>query len=234
LGIPLSTLLAGAGVGGVAVALAAQDALKNVIAGMLITLDKPFRLGDRIIIKGRDGVVEGVGLRSVRLRTGSGHLITIPNSHVSSGDVENTSVRPHIQRVTDIALPLDLSRAKVEQAVRIVKGILQDHPGLDPKLPPRVFVPDLNRDSLTLRLICWYHPPDYWDYVAFCDETNLAIIEAFERAEIPFAPPTQRTFFDAFPGSPIGLKVDTKLSSNRGSEGSGALKEPRESDGRSA
>ena len=79
LGIPLTTLLASAGVGGVAVALAAQDSLKNFFGTMMIILDKPYRLDERIVIKGYDGFVEEIGLRSTKLRLLNGHQATIPN-----------------------------------------------------------------------------------------------------------------------------------------------------------
>jgi MscS family membrane protein len=79
IGIPLTTLVAGAGVSGLALALAAQDMLKNVFGSIMISLDKPYRVGERIVVKDYDGAVEEVGLRSTKIRMLTGHQTTIPN-----------------------------------------------------------------------------------------------------------------------------------------------------------
>ena len=193
LGIPLSTLLAGAGVGGLALALAAQDALKNLFGSMMIFFDKPYRVGERIVTKGYDGTVEEIGLRSTRLRLLTGHLVTIPNEDMARSHIENIGRRPHIRRCTSVALQLDTPPEKVTQAVELIRNLLSDHEGMDHQYPPRVYFDEFNRDSLRIRIFYWYHPPNYWDFVAFGEKLNLRIIEAFKQADIQLAPPTQVT-----------------------------------------
>lgn len=194
IGIPLSTLLTGAGVGGLALALAAQDMLKNVFGTIMISLDKPYRVGERIVVKGYDGIVEEVGLRSTKIRTLTGHLTSIPNEEMARSDVENIGRRRSIRRITDIAIPLDTPPEKVQQAVEILRGLLDNHEGFHEDYPPRVFFNEFNRDSLNIRVMLWYHPANYWDFLAFSQRINQQIVESFQADDIPFAPPTNRTF----------------------------------------
>ena len=195
LGIPLTTLLAGAGVGGLAFALAAQDTLKNLFGSMMIFLDKPYRVGERIVTKNYDGVVEEIGLRSTRIRLLTGHQVTIPNEDMARTHIENIGRRPHIRRATSLALRLNTPTEKVQQAVEIVKGLLADHEGMEADFPPRVFFDEFNRDSLRIRILYWYHPPDYWKYVAFGEKLNLRILEALNAEGIELALPTSETHF---------------------------------------
>ncbi len=193
LGIPLTTLLAGAGVGGLAVALAAQDSLKNLFGSMMILLDKPYRVGERILTGGYDGIVEEIGLRSTRLRTLTGHQVTIPNESMARADIENIGRRPHIRRLTDLRLPIETPLEKVDKAVGIVRDALRDHEGMVEDFPPRAFFTDFNPDSLNIRMIYWFHPPNYWDFLDFSQNLNLRIKREFEAEGIRFAPPTSVT-----------------------------------------
>lgn len=204
LGIPLSTLLAGAGVGGLALALAAQDTIKNLFGSIMIVLDKPFQVGERIITNKYDGVVEEIGLRSTKLRLLTGHLAAIPNEELARRDIENVGRRRHIRRTTDIAIRLDTTTEKAREAVDIVRQVLHEHEGMEPDFPPRVYLNEFNRDSLNIRMIYWYHPPDYWDYLAFGQRVNLQIKDHFEAAGIDFALPATTTFLAQDEKSPPG------------------------------
>ncbi len=93
LGFPAFSVLAGLGVGGLAVALAARDSLANLFGSVLIMFEKPFRVGHRIRLSGSEGVVEDVGFRSTRIRTADNSLISIPNNAVVNATVENLSLR---------------------------------------------------------------------------------------------------------------------------------------------
>ncbi|MCA9117926.1 MAG: mechanosensitive ion channel, partial [Planctomycetaceae bacterium] len=108
LGIPLTTLLASAGVGGLAVALAGQSMLKGLFGTLTIMLDKPFREGERIRVKGHDGYVEEIGLRSTRIRSFlTSHLIAIPNDQMADSEIENIGRRDTLRRTADLRIPLD-------------------------------------------------------------------------------------------------------------------------------
>lgn len=197
LGIPFTTLLAGAGVGGLAFALAAQDAIKNLFGSMMIFLDKPYRVGERIVTSGFDGVVEEIGLRSTKIRLLTGHQVTIPNEDMARSHIENIGRRPHIRRCTNLALELSTPPELAEKAVQLIQGLLENHEGMHPDFPPRVFFDEFNRDSLRIRILYWYHPPNYWDYVAYGEKLNLQIMEALSAEGIRLALPASETHFSS-------------------------------------
>lgn len=93
LGVNISSLLAGLGLGGLAVALAAQDTVKNVFGSLTVLVDKPFQVGDLVVIDDVEGTVEEVGFRSTRVRTATNSLVTVPNANLISSNVENLGVR---------------------------------------------------------------------------------------------------------------------------------------------
>jgi len=214
IGFNVGTLLAGLGVGGIAIALAAQDTLKNFIASIMILLDKPYRIGQRIVVKGHDGVVEAIGLRSTRIRLLTGHQTTIPNDEMVKIDIENIGRRPHIRRLTNITIRHDTPLGKVEKAVRIIENILENHEGMDPKFPPRVYFNEFNHDSLNILVLYWYHPPNYWDFLALNQRVNTQIMREFEMEGIKFALPTTKTYLTQDDGQPLhlGIAKDSHLT----------------------
>lgn len=190
-GKEITSILAGLGIGGLAVALAAQDTLRNFFGSIVLLVDKPFEIGDRINIDGHDGPVESVGLRSTRIRTLEGHLVSIPNGELANKSIWNIAKRPHIRRVFNIGITYETPLEKVHEAKAIMEDVLRDHPGMHPDYPPRVYFNNFNDSSLNLFAIYWYHPPAYWDYMQFTDQVNTAILDRFNQAGIEFAYPTQ-------------------------------------------
>lgn len=189
LGIKLTTLLASAGIGGLAIALAAQDTLKTLFGTIMLMADKPFRVGERIQFNKYDGNVEDIGLRSTRVRLLTGNLVTIPNDELARFDIENITRRPHIRRTANIKIPLDTPREKVERCLDLIRTALKDHEGMNPDFPPRVFFNDFNDDSFNIKIFYWFSPPEYWDYLAFSEKLNLSIFQAFEEQGIQFSQP---------------------------------------------
>jgi len=213
-GKPLSALLAGLGIGGLAVALAAQDTLKNFFGSIMIMLDKPFNVGQRVLVEGIDGVVENIGFRSTRVRTPTGHLVTVPNEKMATNSVENIGRRPSIRRLTNITITYDTPPAKVERALEIIREILDNHEGMNPDFPPRVYFNEFNDTSLNIIMIYWFFPADYWVYMAFTEKVNLKIMRAFEKEGIEFAFPTSTTYLAHDERRPlhISLSSDAQLS----------------------
>ena len=194
LGFPLTTLLASAGIGGLAVALSAQGMIKGLFGTITILLDRPFRVGDRIAVKGQDGTVEDIGLRSTKIRAFlTNHLITIPNDQMAEAEIENIGKRKHIRRMSDLHIPIDTSREKVEKAINAIRTILHNHEGMDPEYPPRVYFSEFNPDSFNIHVIYWYTPPDLWSYYAFCEKVNMEIFRAFEEQGIQFSLPLRHS-----------------------------------------
>lgn len=190
-GKEITSILAGLGIGGLAFALAAQDTIKNFFGSMVLLSDKPFEIGDRINVDGYDGPVEAVGLRSTRIRTLDGHLVTIPNGELANKSIWNIAKRPYIRRLFNITITYDTPPEKVREAKAIIEDILANHEGMSADFPPRCYFNDFLDASLNLICIYWYHPPAYWDFLAFTESVNLQILERFNAAGIDFAFPTQ-------------------------------------------
>ncbi len=192
----IGTILAAAGIGGLAFALAAQDTIANLFGSVSIFADRPFRVGDRIRVGGFDGPVEDVGFRSTRIRTLDGHLVTVPNSKVVNDMVENISKRPSIKRVLNIGVTYETNADKIEKAIDIVKKILADVKQInhDPNAPPRIYFTEFNDCSLNILVLYWFTPPDYWNFLEVNEKINLDIMRAFEAEKIEFAFPTQTLY----------------------------------------
>tara|TARA_R110002073_G_scaffold288039_1_gene452778 strand:- start:1223 stop:2935 length:1713 start_codon:yes stop_codon:yes gene_type:complete len=200
MGVPLATVLTGAGVTGLAIALAAQESLRNIFGSMMLLLDKPFQVGQRVKVRGHDGTVEEIGIRSTKIRLTNGHVTSIPNDDVAKADIENIGQRLFIRRVMDVTITYDTPLEKIDEAVAIIKDILSvqvldgeeinrcvNRSGYE----PRVAFNELNSDSLNIMVIYWYFPPVYWDYMAHATYVNRALIKRFNEAGIDFAFPTQ-------------------------------------------
>jgi MscS family membrane protein len=193
LGIPVTTLLASAGIGGLAVALGAQDTLKTLFGTMTLLTDKPFRVGERIVVGKYDGFVEDIGLRSTKLRLLTGHQVAVPNDELARIDIENVGRRRHIRRIANIHIPLDTPREKLEKAVAAIRAAVANHEGMDPALPPRVCFFDFHPTAFVIRVIYWYNPPEYWDYLALSEKINFEIFRVLDEQQIQFSPPTRLT-----------------------------------------
>lgn len=187
--------LAGLGIAGLAVSLAAQDSLKSLFGSVTILLDQPFRVGDRIVFGNYEGTIEEIGFRSTRLRTSNGHLVTIPNSRIASEPIENPARRPFIRRVINLAVACDTPPAKIDQAVQAIRKIL-DRPGIREPLqpvinaktqPPRVYFSEINRDSLNIQITYCYAPDAYWEYMEHAQALNLCILQELADSGIRFA-----------------------------------------------
>lgn len=191
---PLTTIVTGLGVGGLALALAAQETIKNFFGSIVIFADKPFELGERIVVGGHDGVIEEVGFRSTRIRTLDGHLVTAPNGELANQMIQNIGKRPYIRRIMNVTITYDTSPEKVQEALDILRGILDNHEGMDEEFPPRVYFNDYNASSLNLFAIYWYHPADYWKYLAHAEKVNMELFRRYSDAGIEFAFPTQTLY----------------------------------------
>ncbi|MBN2516870.1 MAG: mechanosensitive ion channel family protein [Deltaproteobacteria bacterium] len=209
-GKPMTTLLAGLGIGGLAVALAAQDTLKNLFGSFMLMIDKPFVVGDWVRIEGANATVEEIGLRSTRIRTFGGHIITIPNEKMAGMSIENVQRRPFIRRWLNVTVTYDTPPDKVEKAVSIIKDILKDRPELDPSHPARVHFNEFNDASLNIIVAYWFKQNDYWASVEFNEKINFEIMRAFEAEGIEFAFPTTTTYLAQDDRRPLTVAISGK------------------------
>ncbi|MHC4425583.1 MAG: mechanosensitive ion channel family protein [Planctomycetota bacterium] len=192
----VQSILLGAGVGGIAIALAAKDTVANFFGSVTIFADRPFQMGEMIKIGEHSGPVEEVGFRSTRVRTLQGHLVTIPNSVITNTSVENIGRRPFIRRTSNLTITYDSGHAKTEKAVEIVKEVLAGVPEVntDPEKLPRVYFSDFNDWSLNIYMSYWVKPPDYWLCQEVNERVNFEIMKRFEAEQIEFAFPSQTLY----------------------------------------
>ncbi len=220
----IGALLAGLGIAGLAVSLAAQDSLKNLFGSVTIVLDRPFQVGERIIYSSYDGVIEEIGLRSTKLRTLTGHVVTIPNAKIVNDPVENVGQRPSIRRTMNVTITYDTPLEKIREAVEILRNLLEEDGIREPihatingaELPPRVYFNDYNAESLNIFVIYWYAPPAYWDYMDHAQRLNLRIFEEFEKAGIEFAFPTQTIYLAHDAKRQLAIEMLSKGMEQRG------------------
>ena len=206
-GVNIGPLLASLGIGGIAIALAAKDSIANFFGTLTILFDKPFQVGERILIENYDGVVEGVGFRSTRIRTLTGHLVTIPNEKIVNSGLENIGKRPHIRWLTNITITYDTPPDRVEKAVSIIKEILDNHEGMHPDFPPRVYFNGFNDWSLNIMVIAWYHPANYWDMQEWQQRTCLMVLRRFNDEGIDFAFPSRTLYLANDDNRQLKLKM---------------------------
>ncbi|MBW7992294.1 MAG: mechanosensitive ion channel family protein [Planctomycetes bacterium] len=192
----VKSLMLSAGVGGIAVALAAKDTIANFFGSVTIFADRPFQMGELVKIGEHVGPVEEVGFRSTRIRTLQGHLVTIPNSVITTSSVENIGRRPFIRRTSNVTITYDSGHTKTKRAVEIIKEVLAGVPQLNsnPDNPPRVYFSDFNDWSLNIYMSYWVKPADYWLYHKVNEQVNLEIMKRFETEQIEFAFPSQTLY----------------------------------------
>jgi MscS family membrane protein len=188
LGLPVTSVIAGLGVGGIAIALAAQNTLANFFGSITILADRPFRVGDRVQVDKYDGHIETIGLRSTRLRTLEGHLVIIPNKVMADTAICNVSAQPNIRHLLTLNLTYDTSADKMRQAVEMLREIFKAHPQLHDSV---VYWRDFGPHSLDILVVYWCKTRDLKEFLKINEEINLEIKRRFDAAGLDFAFPTQ-------------------------------------------
>jgi len=192
LGYNISALIAGLGVGGLAFALAAKDILSNFFAGVSMVFDKTFNKGERVKFQGYSGRIEELKLRSTKLRTYDGTLLTIPNSMLAENIVENVTKIKKVKVSQVFGVTYDTTSTKLKKAKKIIEDAILAEDITD-KEDYWVWFDNFNASSLDICVIYFGNiNMDAWpERVEFKERINFAIKEGFEKAKIEFAFPTQ-------------------------------------------
>jgi small-conductance mechanosensitive channel len=190
LGINITTLVAGLGIGGIAIALAVQNVLGDLLASLSITLDKPFVLGDSLQVDNFSGKVENIGIKTTRLRSVDGEQIIMPNSDLLKSRMRNFGRMQERRVVFTIGVTYETPRAKLGKIPGMVRAIVeaQDKVRVD-----RCHLARLNAYSIDCDVVYFMLTADYNVYMDTQQKIILALIDAFESEQIEFAYPTQRT-----------------------------------------
>lgn len=189
-GYNVSAVLASLGIGGLAFALAAKDTIANLFGSLTIFVDKPFMVGDRVVVKGFDGHVREIGLRSTRLQTLNGRMITIPNSKVADESIENISSEPNRKITLDLGMTCDTNHEQMKMAMDILKEIAQQNTSTEDKV-----VTIFNTfNDFSLNICLNYYIKKGMDINNTQSEINLEILRRFNEAGLELAFPTQTVY----------------------------------------
>lgn len=186
-GVDVGAMIAGLGIGGLAFALAAQDTIKNIFGGITIFSDRPFRLGDRVVVDGFDGFVEDIGIRSTRLRTLDKQLIIIPNYKIVDASILNISSEPMRKVVMKLGLTYDTTPEQMQKAIRILESMPEKIKEIDAEV--LVGFTEFANFSLNITFIFWIKKEAHIFYTPSL--VNMQILKEFNENGLDFAFPTQ-------------------------------------------
>jgi MscS family membrane protein len=191
LGMNVTGLLASLSIGGLAVGLAAQDTLSNLFGAVALFTDKPFRIGDRIQFDAIDGVVEGIGMRSTRIRNLDGHLVVVPNRQMANASLTNVSKRPNIKTVMNIGLAYDTTAEGIQRAMKIIEEVYRPHPKTTDLI---VSFSKFETSTLNIQIIHWWDSMDSREHLENFQHLNIELKRRFDAEKICFAYPTQTVY----------------------------------------
>ena len=198
-GVDPTTVLAGASIGGVAVAFAAQDSVKNLIGTMVIFLDKPFQLDDWIEFGGVEGSVEKVGFRSTKIRAANTTLYQVPNSKISEADINNKGLRIFRRYTTEVGVRYDTPPDLIEAFVVGIKKLIALHPSTKSQSYNVDFI-SFGASSLNIMINVYFKGLDWGQEQESKHILHLGIVRLAESLGVQFAFPSTTMMIEEFPG----------------------------------
>lgn len=194
LGIEVTSLIAGLGIGGIAIAFALQGILSDLFASFSIYFDKPFRIGDFIVIGSDMGTVEKIGIKTTRLRTLQGEELVVSNAELTTARVQNFKKMEERRIVTEFGITYETSAENLRAVNGIVKEIVDRVDGIR---FDRVHFKTFGDSALIFELVYYVTSDDYVQYMDGQEQLNLELFDAFAQKGIDFAYPTQTLRFDS-------------------------------------
>lgn len=210
LGYSISGILAGLGIGGLALALAAKDTLANIFGAIAILCDRPFAVGDWIRGPDFEGVVEDIGFRSTRIRTFPKTLVTVPNSQLVNVVVDNQQQMPIRRMDVEIGVTYATKAAQIRQALAEIEQIVRSTEGIVEAGTALRFV-DFGASALILRVRCFTKETGYDAHSLVRQELLLRIMEKLEELGLEIAFPSQTVYFG--PGEPLASAGAERVAS---------------------
>ncbi len=190
LGYPVGTMLAGLGIGGVALAFGAQKTLENLFGSVALAIDQPFRVGDFVQVDNLLGTVEDIGLRSTRIRTLDRTLVSFPNGKLADQRLESFDARDRMRLSATLGLEYGATREQLLNVLAGLRSVLSRHPAIWPD-PIVVSFLGFGESSLDIEVMAWFQVPT-WDAFRRCrEEVLLDFMSVVEQAGCSFAFPTR-------------------------------------------
>jgi small-conductance mechanosensitive channel len=193
LGFSISTIIAGLGIGGIAIALAAQALLGDFFSYFVILFDKPFQIGDFIIVDNKLGVIDKIGLKTTRMKSISGEQVVFPNSDLTKARIHNYKKMERRRVVFKIGVIYETSLENLKAIPQIIKTIIESIEGTT---FDRSHFASYENFSLDFETVYFIEGPDYNLYMNIQQEINLRLFEEFEKRKIVFAYPTQTIYLN--------------------------------------
>ncbi|HEY4238906.1 MAG TPA: mechanosensitive ion channel family protein [Kofleriaceae bacterium] len=200
LGVSIASLIAGLGIGGLVIALAAQKTVENVFGAVSIGIDQPMREGDFVHVYDFVGTVEQIGLRSTRIRTLDRTIVTVPNGDLANQRIESYTARDRIRLACTIGLEYRTTAAQMREAIAALRDILSAHPKIWPDAITVRFV-RFGESSLDVDIMAWFQTADWNEFQAIREAVFLDFMVAIERVGTGIAFPT-RTLYVAGGAAP--------------------------------
>jgi small-conductance mechanosensitive channel len=191
LGIDIGALLAGLGVGGIAVALAAQNVLADLLASLSIVLDKPFVVGDFVVVGNEKGTIEYIGLKTTRLRSLSGEELIFSNKDLLESRIQNFKRMQRRRVVRQFGITYETPSEKIEKIPTWIKEIIAKYSEIT---LDRCHFADFGSSSLDFEYVYWMNSPDYNPYMDIQEKINLDIMRKFLEEKVEFAYNTRTVF----------------------------------------
>jgi len=200
LGYPVASLVAGLGLGGLALALAAQKTVENLFGAFSIGVDQPFREGDFVKIEDFVGTVERIGLRSTRFRTLDRTIVSIPNGRLADMRLESFTARDRMRLATIIRLVYETTGEQLRAVLTGLEQVLRAHPKIWPDAVV-VRLQQIGTSSFDIEVMAWFQTPDWGEFQLIRQEVLLQFMEVVERAGTSFALPAQTLHVASVPPS---------------------------------
>lgn len=217
MGYPVASLLAGLGLGGLAVALAGQKTLENLFGAFAIGVDQPFRQGDFVQVDDTLGTVESVGLRSTRIRTLDRTLVSIPNGKLAEMRVESLTARDRMRLACTVGLLYDTTSSQMREVLSGLEAALREHPKIWPDAVVVRFK-ELGASSLDIEVMAWFSTEEWSEFQLIRQEMLLRFMDVVERAGTSFAFPTRtvRLVHEAAAASQSRSEVEERIDGKSG------------------
>jgi MscS family membrane protein len=195
IGFRVTTLMAGLGIGGVAIALAAQAILADLIGAVILFASQPVQIGDFCRFGDKLGTVEDIGLRATRIRTLDNSIVSVPNAEFSKLQLENLTAREKVWFHPKISLPYATTQEQVRTIISGLENMLSNHPNVHTE-PIQISFLEIGNYSLAIDVFAYVATGDYGEYKKIAEQLNFQIMDIVERAGARLALPSQKMYIE--------------------------------------